>query len=68
MLKAARGLGSLYAHANEMMAEAGQVHVRWTPRGWMERETFYSLSNINHPCYITGKYLVERLIAEYAEI
>ena len=20
------------------MAEAGQVHVKWTPRGWMERE------------------------------
>jgi len=37
--RAARGLGSLYAHANEMtMAEAGNVHVKWTPRGWMNRE------------------------------
>jgi len=37
--RAARGLGSLYAHANEMtMAEAGQVHVEWTPRGWMTTE------------------------------
>jgi len=37
--RAARGLGSLYAHANEMtMAEAGTVHVKWTPRGWMGNE------------------------------
>ena len=75
--RAARGLGSLYAHANEMtMAEAGQVHVRWTPRGWMEREPhllqFEQHLYLRQPgygtCYITGKYLVERLIAEYAEI
>jgi len=75
--RAARGLGSLYAHANEMtMAEAGQVHVRWTPRGWMEREPhllqFEQHLYLRQPgygtCYITGKSLVERLIAEYAEI
>ena len=75
--RAARGLGSLYAHANEMtMAEAGQVHVRWTPRGWMEREPhllqFEQHLYLRQPgygtCYITGKYLVERLIAEYAEM
>ena len=75
--RAARGLGSLYAHANEMtMAEAGQVHVRWTPRGWMEREPhllqFEQHLYLRQPgygtCYITGKYLIERLIAEYAEI
>ena len=75
--RAARGLGSLYAHANEMtMVEAGQVHVRWTPRGWMEREPhllqFEQHLYLRQPgygtCYITGKYLVERLIAEYAEM
>ena len=75
--RAARGLGSLYAHANEMtMAEAGQVHVRWTPRGWMEREPhllqFEQHLYLRQPgygtCYITGKYLVERLITEYAEM
>ena len=75
--RAARGLGSLYAHANEMtMAEAGQVHVRWTPRAWMEREPhllqFEQHLYLRQPgygtCYITGKYLVERLIAEYAEM
>jgi hypothetical protein len=37
--RAARGLGSLYAHANEMtMEEAGGVHMEWTPRGWMKTE------------------------------
>ena len=37
--RAARGLGSLYAHANEMtMEEAGVVHMEWTPRGWMKTE------------------------------
>ena len=34
--RAARGLGSLYAHANDMtMEEAGGVHMSGTPRGWM---------------------------------
>ena len=74
--RAARGLGSLYAHANMMtMAEAGQVHVKWTPRGWMEREPhllqFEQHLYLRQPgygtCYITGKYLIENLMAEYAE-
>ena len=74
--RAARGLGSLYAHANEMtMAEAGQVHVTWTPRGWMKREPhllqFEQHLYLRQPgygtCYITGKYLVEKLITERAK-
>ena len=74
--RAARGLGSLYAHANEMtMSEAGQVHVEWTPRGWMEREPhllqFEQHLYLRQPgygtCYVTGKYLIEKLIAEYAK-
>ena len=74
--RAARGLGSLYAHANMMtMAEAGQVHVKWTPRGWMEREPhllqFEQHLYLRQPgygtCYVTGKYLIENLMAEYAE-
>ena len=74
--RAARGLGSLYAHANMMtMAEAGQVHVKWTPRGWMEREPhllqFEQHLYLRQPgygtCYITGKYLIENLMAQYAE-
>ena len=71
--RAARGLGSLYAHANMMtMEEAGRVHVKWTPRGWMEREPhllqFEQHLYLRQPgygtCYITGKYLIERLITE----
>ena len=74
--RAARGLGSLYAHANMMtMAEASQVHVKWTPRNWMEREPdllrFEQHLYLRQPgygtCYITGKYLVEKLMTEYAE-
>ena len=75
--RAARGLGSLYAHANEMtMEEAGQVHVRWTPRGWMKREPhllqFEQHLYLRQPgygtCYITGKYFIERLMTEWSEI
>ena len=71
--RAARGLGSLYAHANMMtMEEAGKVHVKWTPRGWMEREPhllrFEQHLYLRQPgygtCYITGKYLIERLITQ----
>jgi len=74
--RAARGLGSLYAHANMMtMEEAGQVHVRWTPRGWMETEPhllrFEQHLYLRQPgygtCYITGKVLVEKILAEYVE-
>jgi hypothetical protein len=37
--RAARGLGSLYAHANEMtMEDAGKIHSEYTPRGWMKTE------------------------------
>ena len=73
--RAARGLGSLYAHANMMnMEEAGAVHVRWTPRGWMEREPhllkFEQHLYLRQPgygtCYITGKYLVEKMITDRA--
>jgi len=74
--RAARGLGSLYAHANVMtMAEAGQVHVKWTPRGWMKREPhllqFEQHLYLRQPgygtCYITGKYLIEQLVTEWAK-
>jgi len=74
--RAARGLGSLYAHANMMtMEEAGQVHVRWTPRGWMETEPhllrFEQHLYLRQPgygtCYITGKNIIEALLAEYVE-
>jgi len=68
-------LGSLYAHANMMtMEEAGAVHVKWTPRGWMETEPhllrFEQHLYLRQPgygtCYITGKHLIENLITKRA--
>ncbi|MFA0961160.1 hypothetical protein AB9P05_05110 [Roseivirga sp. BDSF3-8] len=75
--RAARGLGSLYAHANEMtMEEAGGVHSEWTPRGWMKTEKdlliFEQHLYLRQPgygtSYITGKYLVEAALADYARM
>ena len=73
--RAARGLGSLYAHANEMtMEEAGGIHSAYTPRGWMKTEKelliFEQHLYLRQPgygtSYITGKYLLEAAMAEYA--
>jgi len=73
--RAARGLGSLYAHANEMtMEEAGNVHMEWTPRGWMKTEKdlliFEQHLYLRQPgygtSYVTGKYLLEQTLADYA--
>ena len=74
--RAARGLGSLYAHANQMtMEEAGKVHMEWTPRGWMKTEPelllFEQHLYLRQPgygtSYVTGKYLLERTLADYAK-
>ena len=74
--RAARGLGSLYAHANEMdMEEASQVHVKWTPRQWMQREPellkFEQHLYLRQPgygtSYVVGKYLIEQLMAKAAK-
>jgi hypothetical protein len=74
--RAARGLGSLYAHANEMtMEEAGQVHQDWTPRGWMKTEKelliFEQHLYLRQPgygtSYVTGKYLLERTLADFSK-
>jgi hypothetical protein len=71
--RAARGLGSLYAQANELtLKEARDFHVQWTPRGWMSPELdllgFEQLLYLRQPgygtSYITGKYLIERLLAD----
>ena len=75
--RAARGLGSLYAHANEMtMEEAGSIHMEWTPRGWMKTEKelliFEQHLYLRQPgygtSYVTGKYLLERTLADYARL
>ena len=75
--RAARGLGSLYAHANEMtMEEAGAIHSEYTPRGWMKTEKelliFEQHLYLRQPgygtSYITGKYLLEDALADYGRI
>ncbi|NNL95265.1 MAG: DUF885 family protein, partial [Xanthomonadales bacterium] len=73
--RAARGLGSLHAHANEYtLKEARDFHVEWTPRGWMREDLdllgFEQLLYLRQPgygtSYVTGKYMIERLLAEVA--
>jgi hypothetical protein len=75
--RAARGLGSLYAQANETtMEEAGKIHTDYTPRGWMKVEKDLMLFEqhlyMRQPgygtSYITGKYLLERTMADYARL
>ena len=75
--RAARGLGSLYAHANEMtMEEAGGIHSEYTPRGWMKTEKellqFEQHLYMRQPgygtSYITGKYLMEKAMMEYSRL
>jgi len=71
--RAARGLGSLYAHANIFtMKQARDFHVARTPRGWMRDDLdllgFEQLLYMRQPgygsSYVTGKYLIERLLGE----
>ena len=74
--RAARGLGSLYAHANDMtMEEAGGIPMEWTPRGWMKTEKelliFEQHLYLRQPgygtSYVTGKYLLEETLMDYAK-
>ncbi len=71
--RAARGLGSLYAQANLFtLQEARDFHVAHTPRGWMREDLdllgFEQLLYLRQPgygsSYVTGKYLIERLLGE----
>jgi Bacterial protein of unknown function (DUF885) len=72
--RAARGLGNLYAHSNELtMAQASDVHVRWTPRGWMKRDPLLGFEQhlyLRQPgygaTYVTGGRLMEETMAERA--
>ncbi|MBP7419286.1 MAG: hypothetical protein KA911_11825, partial [Xanthomonadales bacterium] len=57
--RAARGLGSLYAHANEFtLKQAKDFHVAWTPRGWMREDLdllgFEQLLYLRQPGYGTS--------------
>lgn len=71
--RAARGLASLHAQANEFtMKDASDFHVQWTPRGWMRPDLsllgFEQQLYLRQPgygtSYITGKYLLEQLLEE----
>jgi hypothetical protein len=73
--RAARGLGSLYAHANIFtMKEAKDFQVEWTPRGWMRPDLdllgFEQQLYLRQPgygtCYVTGKQLLEELMKDYS--
>lgn len=75
--RAARGLGSLYAHANELtMEEAGMIHQDYTPRGWMKTSKdlllFEQHLYLRQPgygtSYITGKYLLSNTMMELARL
>jgi uncharacterized protein (DUF885 family) len=72
--RAARGLGNLYAHSNELtMADAASMHVSWTPRGWMRRDPLLGFEQhlyLRQPgygaSYVTGGRLMEETMAERA--
>jgi hypothetical protein len=72
--RAARGIGNLFAHGNELtMEQAGDIHVNWTPRGWMKRDPLLGFEQhlyLRQPgygaSYITGGRLMEEVIAERA--
>jgi hypothetical protein len=71
--RAARGLASLYAHANMItLEEARKFQVEWTPKGWMRADLdlvgFEQQLYLRQPgygtSYVTGKVLIERLMME----
>ncbi len=71
--RCARGLASLYAHANEItMDEARAYQIEWTPEGWVGQDLslvgFEQHLYLRQPgygtIYVTGKYLIERLMAD----
>lgn len=72
--RAARGLGNLYAHANDLtMEQAGDIHVNWTPRGWMRRDPLLGFEQhlyLRQPgygaSYVTGGRLMEETMAARA--
>jgi uncharacterized protein (DUF885 family) len=73
--RAARGLASLYVQANELnLEQAGQFHAHWTPRAWAaandQLTAFEQFLYLRQPgygtSYVTGKVLLDRLMAEYA--
>jgi len=73
--RAARGLASLYVHANEFDNKAAKAfQVEWTPRGWMSPDLdllgFEQQMYLRQPgygtSYVTGKHLLDDLMRELA--
>jgi uncharacterized protein (DUF885 family) len=73
--RAARGLASLYAHANMMdIRQAKAFQVEYTPRGWMRPDLdllhFEQQLYLRQPgygsSYVTGKYLIDEVIKDRA--
>ena len=73
--RAARGLASLYAHANQFDIKAAKAfQVEWTPRGWMSPHLdllgFEQQLYLRQPgygtSYVTGKHLLDDLMRELA--
>jgi hypothetical protein len=73
--RAARGLASLHAHANEFdLQQAKAFQVEWTPRGWMRPDLdllgFEQQLYLRQPgygtSYVTGKHLLDDLMRERA--
>jgi uncharacterized protein (DUF885 family) len=73
--RAARGLASLYAQANQFdIQQAKAFQVKWTPRGWMRPDLdllgFEQQLYLRQPgygtSYVTGKYLIDELIKDRA--
>ncbi|MDP1675270.1 MAG: DUF885 family protein [Bacteroidota bacterium] len=71
--RCARGLASLYVHANEIsVQQAREYQVEWTPAEWkisdpkliVFEQQLYLRQPGYGPSYVTGKYLVERLMKD----
>ncbi len=70
--RCARGLASLYAHADAInYPQAREYQVTWTPEGWTGDVSLVGFEQhlyLRQPgygtSYVTGKYLLERLIMD----
>lgn len=74
--RCARGLASLYAQANMInYEEARKFQVEFTPKGWTGDESLVGFElhlYLRQPaygtCYVTGKYLIEKLMMEMGRL
>ncbi|MBX7127377.1 MAG: hypothetical protein K1X47_16905, partial [Cyclobacteriaceae bacterium] len=73
--RCARGLGGLYQHSGQMdFEQATRFADKWVPWGLLphdggtiqHEEHFYLQQPAYGECYVTGKILIDQLMAEYA--